>query len=144
VRDTEDALRFYRDGLGLTVLGHSENYGIEQERLNNVFGARLKITALRAQSGPAIEFLEYLTPGTARPVPADTGANDLWYWPIRMRGQTLDMLSKSVATHGGSLVSPGVVKIPEDAHTQKALHERGPTGHALLIHDLSTDRDEHQ
>ena len=40
------ASRFYRDGLGLTVAGESENYGIEQERLNNVFGARLRITGL--------------------------------------------------------------------------------------------------
>ena len=53
VRDTEEALRFYRDGLGMTVRGQSENYGIEQERLNNVFGARLRITAVSAPIGLA-------------------------------------------------------------------------------------------
>ena len=31
--------------------GESENWGPEQERLNNVFGARLRITALRAPGG---------------------------------------------------------------------------------------------
>src|SRR5215471_10152968 len=37
---------FYRDVLGLTVVGESENYGLEQEHLNNVFGARPRITTL--------------------------------------------------------------------------------------------------
>ena len=34
---------------GLRVAGTSENHGPEQERLNNVFGARLRITTLRDQ-----------------------------------------------------------------------------------------------
>lgn len=135
VRDTEEALRFYRDGLGMTVRGHSENYGIEQERLNNVFGARLKITSVGANTGPAIEFLEYLSPGTGRPIPADTRANDLWYWQIRLRSDSLDSLSKRIAARGGSLVSPGVIAMPEAAQFRNALHARGPTGHAVLIHN---------
>ena len=62
ISDTDASLRFYRDVLGLQVVGESENYGPEQERLNNVFGARLRITSLRAASGPGVEFLEYLAP----------------------------------------------------------------------------------
>ena len=46
-------MRFYRDALGLRVAGESTNYGPEQERLNNVFGARLQITGLRAAEAPA-------------------------------------------------------------------------------------------
>ncbi|HKQ18254.1 MAG TPA: VOC family protein, partial [Candidatus Eisenbacteria bacterium] len=63
VSNTEKSLSFYRDALGMKVAGASENYGPEQERLNSVFGARLRITALRAAAGPGIEFLEYLAPG---------------------------------------------------------------------------------
>src|SRR5262245_20349761 len=37
VGDTETSLRFYRDALGLRPSGSSENYGTEQEHLNNVF-----------------------------------------------------------------------------------------------------------
>ncbi|MGH7407045.1 MAG: VOC family protein, partial [Candidatus Methylomirabilales bacterium] len=59
VGDTEASLRFYRDVLGMKVIGESENSGTEQEHLNNVFGARLRITTLKAAAGPAIEFLEY-------------------------------------------------------------------------------------
>src|SRR5262249_58620297 len=58
VSDTESSLRFYRDTLGMNVAGESENYGPEQERLNNVFGARLRITALRAGAGPWVEVFE--------------------------------------------------------------------------------------
>jgi catechol 2,3-dioxygenase-like lactoylglutathione lyase family enzyme len=80
VGDTEASLRFYRDILGLKVVGESENYGTEQEHLNNVFGARLRITTLRAAKGPGIEFLEYLTPRDGRVMPADVRANDLMHW----------------------------------------------------------------
>jgi hypothetical protein len=40
------------------IAGKSENYGTEQEHLNNVFGAHLRITALRGTGGPGIELLE--------------------------------------------------------------------------------------
>ena len=53
VADTKTSLKFYRDALGLQIAGTSENYGTEQEHLNNVFGARLRITSLRAASGGA-------------------------------------------------------------------------------------------
>ena len=72
VRDTETSLKFYRDALGFKVAGEGENYGTEQEHLNNVFGARLHITSLRAAAGPSIEFLEYLTPRDGRPFPPPT------------------------------------------------------------------------
>src|SRR6266853_6402913 len=41
VSDTDKSLAFYRDLLGLRVAGESENFGVEQEHLNQVFGARL-------------------------------------------------------------------------------------------------------
>src|SRR3989441_10923279 len=84
VWDTDASLKFYRDLLGMRVAGESENYGTEQEHLNNVFGAHLRITALRAQHGPGIEFLEYVTPAGGRPLPVDTRASDVWYWQINL------------------------------------------------------------
>ena len=53
VGDTDASLHFYRDLLGFKVVGESENYGTEQEHLNNVFGARLRITSLRPRLDPA-------------------------------------------------------------------------------------------
>jgi catechol 2,3-dioxygenase-like lactoylglutathione lyase family enzyme len=56
VSDTDASLHFYRDLLGMKIVGTSENYGTEQEHLNNVFGARLRITQLETEpSGSAVE-----------------------------------------------------------------------------------------
>jgi len=85
VSDTAASVHFYRDVLGLRVVGTSENYGSEQEHLNNVFGAHLRITSLRAADGPGVEFLEYLAPRSGRVSPPDTQADDLWYWQINLR-----------------------------------------------------------
>ncbi|MFN0060339.1 MAG: VOC family protein [Planctomycetota bacterium] len=82
VSDTEASLAHYRDRLGLRVVGTSENYGTEQEHLNNVYGARLRITALRAATGPGIELLEYLAPRDGRRLPIDSRPNDLTHWQI--------------------------------------------------------------
>ena len=79
VRDTAESLRFYRDTLGLRLAGESDNHGVEQERLNNVPGAHLRITTLRAASGPGVELLEYRHPRDGRLAP-DIKPNDLAYW----------------------------------------------------------------
>lgn len=133
VHDTESALRFYRDGLGMEVKGRAENYGIEQERLNNVFGARLLITAVAGTTGPAIEFLEYLAPRSGRPIPNGTRANDLWHWQIQLSAHDIESFAPRIASHGGTLVSPGTVTMNEDASFKAGLLARGPTGHAVML-----------
>src|ERR1051325_5740725 len=80
VSDTDRGLKLYRDVLGMKIAGESENYGTEQEHLNNVFGSRVRITGLRAGSGVGVEFLEYLAPRGGRSTPTDTRSNDLWHW----------------------------------------------------------------
>jgi catechol 2,3-dioxygenase-like lactoylglutathione lyase family enzyme len=87
VGDTDESLRFYRDALGFRVAGESENFGPEQEALNAVSGARLRITGLRASAGPGIELLEYLAPDGGRPIPADVRANDLARWQTKLEAE---------------------------------------------------------
>jgi len=84
VADTQTSLRFYVAELGFTIAGTSDNFGTEQEHLNNVEGARLHITTLRAASGPGIELLEYQTPRTGRPYPSDERANDVVHWQTQL------------------------------------------------------------
>jgi catechol 2,3-dioxygenase-like lactoylglutathione lyase family enzyme len=127
VGDTEASLKFYRDALGLRVAGESENYGTEQEHLNNVFGARLHITALRALSGaaPGIEFLEYLTPRDGKPIPAEQKSNDLAYWQTKMIAPDVDAAAMLLRAARFAFISPGVVR--------KALTVRDPDGHAVQL-----------
>jgi catechol 2,3-dioxygenase-like lactoylglutathione lyase family enzyme len=123
VSNTEASIDYYCRQLGLHIAGTSENYGAEQEHLNNVFGARLRITSLRAARGPGIELLQYLLPATGRPIPADTRANDIWHWLIYMSGN---------ATKGqrlGSTSAPAVTKVRE-----RGAIMLDPDRRAVLLH----------
>ncbi|MBI3784846.1 MAG: VOC family protein [Deltaproteobacteria bacterium] len=134
VGDTDASLRFYRDLLGFRVVGESENYGTEQEHLNNVFGAHLRITSLRAGSGPGIEFLEYLSPRDGRPIPADEHANDLVHWQTELVMADADAAARSVRTAQVPFVSPGVVVLPRtEVGFQKGLGVRDPDGHVMQL-----------
>jgi catechol 2,3-dioxygenase-like lactoylglutathione lyase family enzyme len=136
VADTEASLLFYRERLGLKVVGESENHGTEQEHLNNVFGAHLRITTLRAAKGPGIEFLEYLTPRDGRPLPPDSRANDLWHWQVRLRTNQVGHLAGAFRGSNGRLVSPNVVVMSDDRFDYtKGLLARDPDGHALFFTD---------
>ena len=53
--------------------------------MSAVPGAHVRITTLRARSGPGVELLHYLMPTDGRPMPADTTAADLWAEEIVMR-----------------------------------------------------------
>ncbi|HSC27706.1 MAG TPA: VOC family protein [Vicinamibacterales bacterium] len=134
VGDTETSLKFYRDGLGLEIAGQSENHGIEQERLNNVFGARLRITALRAASGPGVEFLDYLAPGDGRAAPADTRPNDLIAWQTRVVTGSVAATLKRFPGRMLAFVSPGAVRLADSrmGYRQGTL-VRDPDGHAVMI-----------
>jgi len=135
VSDTEASLKFYRDALGLRVAGTSENYGTEQEHLNNVFGARLRITSLRAGSGgPGIEFLEYLAPRDGRPAPADARASDLFHWQTTLVVNTADTFATRLIAENSSLVSPGVVTLTDKSlGFSKGLLARDPDGHVMAL-----------
>ena len=135
VSNTEASLKFYRDVLGLRVAGTSENYGTEQEHLNNVFGARLRITSLRAGSGgPGIEFLEYLAPRDGRPAPSDARANDLFHWQTTLVVSSADMFAQNVVAGDRRFVSPGVVSLSEGRlGFSKGLLARDPDGHVMAL-----------
>ena len=134
VADTDASLRFYRDLLGLKVAGESENYGTEQEHLNNVFGARLRITGLRAASGPGIEFLEYLTPRGGRPIPADQGANDLAHWQTTLVTPDASAAAERGLAAKHAFVSPGVVPLRDRTlGFTRGFLIRDPDGHVMQV-----------
>jgi catechol 2,3-dioxygenase-like lactoylglutathione lyase family enzyme len=121
VADTARSLRFYRDRLGLRVVGESRNSGIEQEHLNRVKGARLHITSLRGASGPGIEFLEYESPGPGRPIPADAQPDDIAHWQTMLTWPQLPAVGERRAV-AVSAPWPGRDRLVRD-----------PDGHAVLL-----------
>ncbi len=134
VGDTEASLAFYRDQLGMTVAGSSENHGPEQERLNNVFGARVRITTLRASAGPAIEFLEYLAPRDGRPFPVDARANDLSHWQTRLISRDAAATALRLRAGKATFVSPDVIALLDaQLGFRNGFLLRDPDGHALQV-----------
>jgi len=131
VSDTDKSLAFYRDLLGLRVAGESENYGVEQEHLNQVFGARLHITGLRAEHGPGIEFLEYITPFGGRDLPSDAKSNDLVYWGTHLTVDDVANLSTKLHEGGAAFVSK--------SSSGRSQIVRDPDGHAMHLDAASAD-----
>jgi hypothetical protein len=116
----------------MRVLGESLNFGTEQEHLNNVFGARLRITGLSAGRGPGIEFLEYLTPRDGRPMPLDAKANDLFHWQTVLVSAELDRLAERLQAGGYAFVSSGVVSLPDAGPGfRRSFLVRDPDGHVM-------------
>src|SRR6266478_3025710 len=134
IANTEASLHFYRDLLGFRKAGESENFGTEQEHLNQVFGAHLQITGMRAASGPGIEFLEYLTPRDGRARPADVHANDIVHWQTMITTDDLDLLARKLRDAHVRFVSSGVVSMPKDkAGFSKGALVSDPDGHNVLL-----------
>ncbi len=133
VKDTRRSLAFYRDALGLDVAGASENYGPEQENLNNVPGARLRITSLRANDGPGIEFLEYLVPRTGRAFPGDAKANDLVHGQTRLVVPDAGRAAARLQAEGAEFVSPGAIGVESTSVGALGLQVRDPDGHVLQL-----------
>ncbi len=135
VGNTDVSLKFYQDVLGLHIAGTSENYGVEQEHLNNVFGAKLRITSLHAPNGgPGIEFLEYLAPRDGRPFPTDERANDLFHWQTTLAVASVDKLAQVLFVGKYSFVSSGAVSLGDGRlGLARALLVRDPDGHVMQL-----------
>jgi len=134
VSDTDASLKFYRDLLGLCVASESENYGTEQEHLNNVFGAHVKITSLRASAGPGIELLEYLSPRDGRSFPLDEHTNDIVHRHTILLVQDVDTTAAGLRNARARFVSSRVVaNHMKEIEFSKAFIVRDPDGHPVEI-----------
>jgi catechol 2,3-dioxygenase-like lactoylglutathione lyase family enzyme len=134
VGDTDQTLKLYRDTFGMRVVGEGQNYDIEQEHLNNVFGARLRITTLHAPEGPGIELLEYLAPRDGRPAPIDLKANDIGHWQTTLLTTAPEKLLDLLGFRLFGLVSPQAVILPaRGLGLRSVLLIRDPDGHGVRL-----------
>ena len=134
ISNTNASLAFYGTLLGMRVAGESDNYGFEQEHLNNVFGAHLRITALRGPSGIGVEFLNYLTPRGGRPAAANASPTDIDHHETVIVVDDLAGLNAQLKAHNISGVS--VKQITDSGllfNASRAELVRDPDGHFLLL-----------
>lgn len=128
VSNTQRSIAFYRDLLHLKIAGGSENYGDEQEHLSGVSNARVRITSFRSESGIGIELLDYKTPTSGRPIPADAHIDDIACWQILM-----EAMDTATETSGGF---PGThwTKLPSsDGSPREAAWIKDPDGHVIEL-----------
>ncbi len=134
VRRTDQRIAFYREKLGLTVAGTSLNIGTEQEHLDGLQGARVRVTGLQPRKGPpGVEFLEYELPESGRPIPEDTRPTDLWYWQVTLVVDDADAAAARLKDQA-TFVSDGVVTFTDGAlGFRKGFLVRDPDGHAMQV-----------
>jgi catechol 2,3-dioxygenase-like lactoylglutathione lyase family enzyme len=134
VRSTENSPKFYHDLLGLTVAGGTLNMGAEQQHLDSLPGARVRVTGLTPTKGlPGIEFLEYELPTAGRPFPIDSHPTDLWHWQTTLVAADVEA---ALATLRGTaqFVSSTVITLPDKAlGFTKGFQVRDPDGHTMQI-----------
>lgn len=136
VSNTDSSLKFYENLLGIMRKGDSWNMGMEQAHLNNIEGASLHITGLRAASGPGIEFLQYLKPGPGKPFPSDSKADDIWHWQTCLYVEDAEELYEQLKTLNYAFVSKGLINFKNVyGKNCKAFIVRDHDGHAMLIKD---------
>jgi len=134
VSNTDASLAFYGTLLGMRVAGESDNYGFEQEHLNNVFGAHLRITALRSPSGIGVEFLEYITPSDGRPASAAASPTDIDHHETVIVVDDLGGLNAQL--HAQKFSGVSVKQIADSGLLLNASQVelvRDPDGHFLLL-----------
>lgn len=134
ISNTKSSVHFYDGLLGMKLASHSLNYGTEQDRLDHLDGARVLITSHQPTYGLGIEFLNYLQPTNARPIPPDTQSDNLVHWQIRMVVRDAAVLAQRLQTAGVRFVSSGLVLLSDN----KLGFNRGfqildPDGHAIQI-----------
>lgn len=129
IEKTVPSSEFYEDVLGLKIMGHSENYGTEQEHLNQIFGARLWITGLRAKQGMGVEFLDFIAPQGGRAYPIHSTPTDLWHWQTVIKVEHIEDTYKHLGHTDATFISKRIVNVKG----RKQFMIRDVDGHALLI-----------
>lgn len=136
VKNTEQSLRFYRDALGLRVVGGSESAGRGHERLNDVAGEQARITTLRAAKGAEIELVEHPQPHDARPDPRAAMASDV----VRSRTLLVSGDAAAAATRLGLSTGgprPTVVAMADaPLGFSRGLAVDDPDGHGIQVRSI--------
>lgn len=134
VANTQKSKIFY-NLLGMTVAGHSENFGTEQEHLNQVFGARLWITALIGNAGFGVEFLEYIAPPGGRPYPLDIDPSDLLHWHTAILVDDATGMMETLKKHKYPLISEDFIHVEKsEKELLSGFLVRDTDHHAIFIY----------
>ena len=97
VSDMGSSVEFFSKVLSFEKVSDVEVVGNEYERLQGIFGVRMRIVRMRL-GDELIELTEYLAP-RGRPIPADSRSNDQWFQHIAIVVSDMDKAYQQLRVH---------------------------------------------
>ena len=134
VSDMDVSVDFYSRVLSFEKVSDVEVTGEDYERLQGVFGLRMRVVRMRL-GAEFIELTEYLTP-KGRPVPVDSRSNDRWFQHIAIITSDMDKAYALLRQNKVEHASTGPQRLPDwnkNAGGIKAFYFRDPDKHWLEI-----------
>src|SRR5262249_10197451 len=134
VSDMDASVDFYSKVLSFEKVSDVEVAGEEYERLEGVFGLRMRVVRMRL-GDEFIELTEYLAP-KGRPVPVDSRSNDRWFQHIAIITSDMDKAYLLLRQNKVEHASTGPQRLPDwnkNAGGIKAFYFRDPDKHWLEI-----------
>jgi catechol 2,3-dioxygenase-like lactoylglutathione lyase family enzyme len=134
VSDMDRSVDFFSKVLSFEKISDVEVAGGEYERLQAVFGARMRVVRLRL-GDELIDLTEYLAP-QGRPIPADSRSNDRCFQHIAIVVSDMDKAYQQLRIHRVKHASTGPQTIPatnQAAAGIRAFYFKDPDGHNLEI-----------
>ena len=134
VSDMDRAVEFFRKVLAFEKIGDVEIHGSEYEKLQGVFGLRMRVVRMRL-GREIIELAQYLAP-EGRPIPADWRSNDRAFQHIAVVVSDMDKAYRHLRAHKVRHASTGPQTIPASnpvAAGIRAFYFKDPDSHNLEI-----------
>ena len=134
VADMDRSIEFFSKVLSFEKVADVEVWGSDYERLQGVFGLRMRVVRMRL-GDEFIELTEYLAP-KGRPIPVDTRSYDRWFQHIAIIVNDMDRAYQWLRGHKVAHASTGPQTLPawnKNAAGIKAFYFKDPDGHYLEI-----------
>src|SRR3989442_3833397 len=134
VADLDRSVGFFSRVLDFEKVSDREIAGSDYERLEGVFGLRMRRVRMRL-GDEAIELTEYLVP-KGRQVPVDSRSNDRWFQHIAIIVSDMDQAYRRLRDNGVEHGSSGPQTLPAwnpKAGGIRAFYFKDPDSHPLQI-----------
>ena len=134
VSDLARSEAFYTGVLGFRKLDEREDAGAAEERLDGIFGVRVR-RARMALGDETIVLTEFVVP-KGREFPADSRANDRWFQHLAIVVSDMDEAYARLRERGVRYASTEPQRLPDWNHNAagiRAFYFRDPDGHYLEL-----------
>jgi len=140
VSNMEQSIKFYSEVLSFQKIKDIEVAGEDWERLQNVFGLRMRIVQMQL-GDERIGLMEYLTP-QGKPIPVDSRSNDRWFQHFAIIVSDMDKAYQHLRQHNVTHTSTNPQTLPENLGSAgiEAFLFKDPDGHNLELLAFPADK----